>query len=73
MYIYIYIIVYLFTCIYIYMYIHIYIQYTICSWRSTDGLGTPRPQPLKSSKLVSPVEFSQSYIFLNWLSGAPEI
>ena len=30
----------------------------------------PRPQPQTFSKLVFLIQFSQSYIFLNWLSGA---
>ena len=30
----------------------------------------PRPQPNKFSKLVLLTYFSQSYTFLNWLSGA---
>ena len=36
----------------------------------TGGIGTPEPQPQKCSKLVSRVELSQAYMFLNWLSAA---
>ena len=32
--------------------------------------GNPRPQPEKFRELMSLISFSESYIFLNWLSGA---
>ena len=37
---------------------------------ATDGIGNPRPRPQTFSKLVFPMNFSQSCIFLKWLSGA---
>ena len=47
-----------------------FLRDTLASRWLTDGTGTPRPQPQTFSKLVFLIEFSKSYICLDWLSGA---
>ena len=53
----------------VYTYIHIY-THTYIHMLSHRWSRNPRPQPQTFSKLALLIYFGESYIFLNWLSGA---